>query len=497
MQFAKPKLWNAIIAAVAAGMIAGGTLGLLPGSARAQVKLQPENIVALKNWSYSLALQAANWGGPLVTMYDLRHNDAVGPKPKARPNTLWRMEDISTPELSKEAGYVSPNVNVIYGFGFLDLRQEPIILLAPDSNGLYYMVEIVDMWTNAFAYVGGKTTGYKGGKFASVGPGWKGKLPHGVKRIDSPTPWALIQPRVHIYDNGKLDLAGAKKVLEAIKPIGLAEYTGKQPLPTPKYDYPAPLSANPELPVSALDFKDPLQFWDLLSVAMNENPPPQDQITALLPMLKPLGIELGKRWDRSKVSPVVLEAMSEAAQNIGPTLAKLPFGSIVNNAFIPPPTIGNFGDDYATRAFIARNGLTANTPYEAIYWGNTLDSEGKFLRGDNKYTITFKEGIPFIPPGFWSITLYNSANNYTVPNPINRYMLGNDTPDIKKNPDGSFTIYIQSDSPGPDKESNWLPAPPAPSQFYLIPRAYAPTQQAIDILSNPNAWSVPPVVMVK
>ncbi len=496
MQIGKRTLLDLAVAAMAAGLVAVGGLSLSAAAARAQVGLQAENVSALKKWSYALALQAANWGGPLVTMYALRYNDAVGPKPKAPPNMLWRMEDVSTPELSKQAGYVTPNVNVIYGFGFLDLRREPVILQVPDSGGLYYMVEIVDMWTNAFAYAGGKTTGYKGGTFALVGPGWKGDLPAGMKRIDSPTPWILIQPRVHIYRSGKVDLAGARKVLEAIKPTGLAEYSGMPPLAAPKYDYPAPQPADPDLPVSALAFEDPLQFWDLLSVAMTENPPPGDQITALLPMFKPLGLELGKRWDRTKVAPAVLEAMSEAARDIAPILAKLPFGSIVSNAFIPPPTIGNFGTDYATRAFIARNGLTANTPYEAIYWGSVLDSDGRFLRGGNRYTMTFKEGIPFIPPGFWSVTLYDSSNNYTVANPINRYMLGSDTPDMKRNPDGSFTIYIQSDSPGPDRESNWLPAPPS-GQFYLIPRAYAPTQQAIGILSNPHAWPVPAVVAVE
>jgi hypothetical protein len=177
-------------------------------------------------------------------------------------------------------------------------------------------------------------------------------------------------------------------------------------------------------------------------------------------------------------------------------MAGLPFGAIVNSAFVPPPTIGNFGTDYANRAFIARNGLTANTPFEAIYWGNVLDSEGKFLRGENRYTMTFKKAIPFIPPGFWSVTLYDTKDNYTVANPINRYMLGSDTPALSKNPDGSFTIYIQSDSPGPDKESNWLPSPKS-GQFYLIPRAYAPTPDAVHIISDPSSWPVPAVVRVK
>ena len=209
----------------------------------------------------------------------------------------------------------------------------------------------------------------------------------------------------------------------------MSEFTGRPALATPSYDYPAPQAANPDLPVSALDFKDPLQFWQLLSTAMTENPPPQDQITALLPMFKPLGIELGNPWDRSKLSPVVLAAMTEAVTNIAPTIAKIPLGTIDDNAFIQPPTIGNFGTDYMTRAVVARNGLTANTPYEAIYWGSVLDSEGKFLTGDKKYAMTFAKEIPYIAPGFWSITLYDSANNYTVANPINRYMLGSDTPE--------------------------------------------------------------------
>ena len=143
----------------------------------AQAKYTPDQAKAFEDWTYAVALDAANWGSPAVIMYNLRANDAVGPKPKAAPNSIWRMTDISTPELSVEAGYVTPNVNVIYGFGFLDLGPEPIILTVPDSKGRYYLVEIVDMYSNAFAYAGGTATGYKGGKFALVGPGFKGNFP--------------------------------------------------------------------------------------------------------------------------------------------------------------------------------------------------------------------------------------------------------------------------------------------------------------------------------
>ena len=145
--------------------------------AQTPAKYTPEQAKALEDWTYAVALDAANWGSPAVIMYNLRANDAVGPKPKAAPNSIWRMEDISTPKLSVEAGYVTPNVNVIYGFGFLDLGPEPIILTVPDSKGRYYLVEIVDMYTNAFAYVGGLATGYKGGDSLLSAPDSRASFP--------------------------------------------------------------------------------------------------------------------------------------------------------------------------------------------------------------------------------------------------------------------------------------------------------------------------------
>ena len=243
-----------------------------------------------------------------------------------------------------------------------------------------------------------------------------------------------------------------------------------------------------------MNYTDPLQFWEIFSAVINENPPPKDQVTAVLPNFEPLGIKLGKQWDRASVDPIVLKAMERAAKDIGPMLSNLPFGQVVNGWFMPAPTIGNSQTDYRTRAIIARIGLTANTPKEAVYYQGTLDSNGQQLTGAKKYTITFKQTPPFIEPGFWSLTMYDASNYYTVPNPINRYFLGSDTP-MKKNNDGSVTIYIQKDSPGADKESNWLPAPAG--AFYLIPRAYAPGPAMVESLSNAKAYTPPPVVEVK
>ena len=153
----------------------------------AQEKAQqasPEQAKAIEAWTASLAVQAATYAAPLVAMYNLRNTVAFGDNPKAPPGQIWRLEDIATPKLAAESGYVSPNVDVLYGFGFADLSAEPVILTAPNSGGRYYMIEVVDMWTNAFAYPAGGAAGYAGGKFAFVGPGWKGTLPPGVERID-------------------------------------------------------------------------------------------------------------------------------------------------------------------------------------------------------------------------------------------------------------------------------------------------------------------------
>lgn len=448
---------------------------------------QLDRLAAAREMAESLATTTAIWGAPLVTMYDLRYNDAIGPRAPATPNSIWREADISTPEIAEKAGYVAPNVNTVYGFGFLDLEAEPIVLSVPDSGGRYYVVEIVDMWTNAFAYAGGVETGYKGGTFALVGPRWQGTVPSDMKRIDCPTRWVLVQPRVRV--RGVSDLAGAEQVLGEITVRGLAEYQGQAGLGVTvnKYTYAAPHLRDPKLSVSALDFSDPLEFWDILSAAMNENPPPADECSALLPLFRPLGLELGKVWDRSKVNPVFLGAMRKAATDIGPMLAALQ--SQRGGGFqVPPLDVGNFGHDYLTRAFVARNGLTANTPKEAIYYLAAEDSSGHGLSGSSRYTVTFKTLPPVVKPGFWSVTLYDARTGYPVRNPVNRYSLGSDD-DMKLAPNGSLTIFVQKESPGQAKESNWLPC--GSGAFHLILRVYAPGEAVLKSLTDPSAYELP------
>jgi hypothetical protein len=455
-------------------------------------KVEPKT--AMEALAYALAVQAATYGAPIVAMYNLRATVAVGPAAKAPPGSLWRVENITTPAIAAQTGYVTPNVNVVYGFGFVDLGHQPYILTAPDSGGRYYMIEICDMWTHAFAYPAGKIAGYKGGKFALVGPGWNGTLPTGVTRIDAPTRWLELQPRVHVV--GEADLAGAQEVLHAIKLQGLAEYNGGAAPAAPAYNYEVP-KVNPKVASSQLQFDDPMQFWSIFSSAMNENSPPQNEIEAVLPTFKYLGIELGKPWNSQAVNPVFLDAMKKAAQEIGPILNdSIPLlGKVANGWLIPPPNTGNAGKDYVTNGTVAVYGLTANVPTEAIYYACGTDGKGQLLVGATSYTMTFTEPMLFakpVAPGFWSITMYDGVTRYSVPNPINRYSLGSDN-NFVKNTDGSFTIYIQNENPGSAKEANWLPSPKGP--FYFVLRNYAPVPETSEGLKDPATFIGPPAVL--
>jgi len=182
--------------------------------------------------------------------------------------------------------------------------------------------------------------------------------------------------------------------------------------------------------------------------------------------------------------------MSRAAVDVPEILATLPIGQPVNGWFIPSATMGVYGTDYSLRAYVARNGLTANTPEEAVYLQAVLDGADQPLNGTKQYTMTFKQPPSFNEPAFRALRMFDATNYYPVPNPINRYVLGSDYPDMKKNADGSLTIYLQSKNPGKDKEANWLPTPTGP--FMLILGTYAPGKALID-----GTYVPPPAVIVK
>jgi hypothetical protein len=472
-------------------MIAGAISVLLATSSLvgcAQLR-QLGELRDIQSGMHALAVEAAIYGVPIVAMYNLRNATSTGSDAKVRPNEILRVENITDPAISKRLGFVTPNVNVLYGFGFMDLKAQPIILRAPNSHGRYYVIQIVDMWTNSFAYVGGAATGYAGGTYALVGPGWHGTLPPGVKRIDCPTRWIDLQPRVHVKNQANLE--GAQRVLRAITVTGLAQYTGRPAPKAPAYAYAIP-RINLNVASSHVQFDDPLQFWEIFSAAMNENPPPNAELASVLPQFKYLGIILGKPWKREDVNPYILAQMKIAAQEIGPMMQSMSLVVHASHGWtIPPANVGLSGADYLTRAIVAVLGLLANTPSETIYYSAFRDGGGAPLSGAKRYTIAFTPPMTYIktiPPGYWSLTMYD-VSGFTAANPIGRYSLGSDD-ELKHNADGSFTIYVQHDDPGGDKDSNWLPAPSG--AFYVILRNAPPATEVVRALANPVTFTGPP-----
>jgi hypothetical protein len=243
-----------------------------------------------------------------------------------------------------------------------------------------------------------------------------------------------------------------------------------------------------------MQFVDPLQFWEIFSAAMNENPPPQSEINSVLPLYQYLGIKLGEQWQRQNVDPLVVQQMKRAAEEIGPTLNNsLPLGGgLAKGWVLPPPNVGMAGADYVSRAIVAVFGLASNTPAESIYYSAFLDGNYRPLTGAKRYTMTLKEPMPYLrfrSPGFWSMTMYDGVTFLTVANSINRYALGSDN-NLKRNVDGSVTLFVQHDNPGPDREANWLPAPSG--RFYVILRNYAPAPEIVAALKNLTTFPGPP-----
>jgi hypothetical protein len=227
------------------------------------------------------------------------------------------------------------------------------------------------------------------------------------------------------------------------------------------------------------------EYFGYAAELMKVNPPHiVDQ--PIVARLKRLGIEVGQSFDFEKADPAVRAALDQAAvDGLKALYAKIPtLARVVNGWQMNTDTMGVYGTYYLKRAIVAMVGLGANLPEDAIYPLNVADSEGQPLAGARKYLLHF--GKDELPPAsaFWSITLYDQ-DGFQVANPLNRFAIG-DRDALRYNSDGSLDLYVQHGSPGPDRASNWLPAPAGP--FNLTMRLYAPRAEALD-----GRWAPPPV----
>ena len=429
------------------------------------------------------AIEAYIYGYPLVTMEMTRRVMTNAVKPEGTHGPMGQFVNLREYPTAAFKEVTAPNADTLYSSAWLDLSQEPWILQVPDEHGRYYLMPMLDAWTDVFADPGTRTTGTNAGEFAIVGPRWQGELPAGAEEIRSATNLVWVLGRTYCTGTPE-DYAAVHAIQDQYKLMPLSAY-GKAYTPPPgRVDPSIDMKAAPREQVERMDT---MSFFKLLAELMKQNQPyPID--APILARMATIGLVPGQDFDASKLTsaPKVEDVPKLAVERIA---AHFFPGSVSLNGWGFFRPIGVYGTDYIQRALITRYGLGANVEQDAVYPTAKVDSKGQPLNGSNKYVITFARGE--MPPAraFWSVTMYD-AQYFFVANPLNRYTLSVRNK-FNVNSDGSVTMYVQANSPGPDKEANWLPAPNGP--FVLMLRLYWPKDSRPSILDG--TWKPPPVTL--
>jgi hypothetical protein len=459
------------------------TLGLLVASTVTPI-LKVEAAPITEDEAHAIGVDAYVYFYPLVTM-DLTRlqftNVEPGKDPTKGPmNTFVNIPTYPPADLKV---VVRPNFDTLYSLAWLDLTKEPMVVSVPDTGGRYYLLPMLDMWTDVFASPGWRTTGTQAANFLVTPPGWNGMVPEGMTWISAPTPYVWIIGRTKTDGPGDYD--AVHKIQAGYKLTAVSQW-GKPPAPVEvKIDPNVDMKTPPKVQVDTM----PASKFFAYAAELLKLQPPHITDQPIIARLKRIGFEVGESFDIDKVDPTVKKALETAPEDAQKLMAwKIPtLARVVNYWSMNTDTMGVYGNYYLKRAIVAQAGLGANVPEDAIYPLNLGDETGEPLDGNNKYTIHFDKGT--IPPveAFWSITLYD-PQGFQVANPLNRFAVSSWMP-FKYNPDGSLDLYFQNESPGTDKEANWLPAPKEP--FNLTMRLYAPKSDALT-----GKWNPPPVVKV-
>ncbi len=389
----------------------------------------------------------------------------------------------------KDTAVVTPNSDTPYSQVTMDLRAEPIVLSIPAvEKRRYYSVMLADANTFNYGYIGSRATGNDAGDYLVAGPDWKGETPPGIKKVfRSGTQFSLAVYRTQLFSAE--DMPNVVKIQDGYKVQPLSAYL-KQPAPAaaPAIDFP---KIDKELVKT--------NFFQYLDFALQFNPPGPEEM-AIREKLARIGIGAGKKFDFQSLS---IEHKAEIALGMKDGEAKVEAavassGKNQNGWLVGGLAGGDrafFNGDWLKRAALAKAGIYANDPAEAMYPQTRKDSRGETIdTSKHNYTLTFTAGQ--FPPvnAFWSVTMYDGTSQLLIENPINRYLINTPMlPGMKKNADGSLTIYIQNKSPGKAKEANWLPAPNGPA--YLVMRLYWPKTEAPSILPPGEGTWVPPGIV--
>ncbi|MFA5899287.1 MAG: DUF1254 domain-containing protein [Hyphomicrobium sp.] len=435
----------------------------------------------------AIGVEAYLYFYPLVTMDLTRRqltNVAAGASDFGGPtNTFVNVKAFPTAEMR---AVVRPNFDTLYSSAWLDLTQEPVVVSVPDTGGRYYLLPMLDMWTDVFASPGWRTTGTQAGHFLIVPPGWienaaqTAKLPAGTQRIVAPTPYVWIIGRTQT--DGPQDYAAVHKVQAGFKITALSQW-GRAPVaPKVVVDPSIDMTTPPKTQIDNM----PAELFFSYAADILRMQPPHLTDEPIIARMQRIGIERGRSFVLANASATVkrvLAGVPDMAQKLMlsqmPTIARVANGWSMNTH-----TMGVYGNYYLKRAIIAQQGLGANLPEDAVYPLNIGDDNGQPLDGANSYTLHFAADA--LPPAeaFWSITLYDAAG-FQVGNAQNRFALSSWMP-LKHDGDGSLDLYFQAANPGGERQTNWLPAPTGP--FTLTMRIYAPKSEVLT-----GAWDPPPV----
>jgi hypothetical protein len=437
----------------------------------------------------STASDAYVYGYPLITMDMTRKRFTNVAAPDAAHAPVGQLLKLRTYPAVDNHAVTAPNADTLYTTAWLDLSKEPWIFGIPDMGDRYYLMPMLDAYTNVFQVPGKRTTGDKAQKYAITGPGWSGTLPAGVTEYKSSTNMVWILGRIYCTGTPQ-DYAAVHALQDKFTLVPLSSY-GKPYTPPAGAVGPSIGEESKSVRdlVDAMSIDD---YFGYLAQLMKANPPSADDAPLVAKMAK-IGLVPGQDYDPSK-----LGAFDKEAIKVVPKTSQLKIISHLKemgkniNGWLFTTETGFYGTKYLDRALITAIGLGANRPQDAIYPTSEKDAAGKEYDGaSNKYVIHIDKGQ--FPPvnGFWSITMYD-ANYFFVPNALNRYTLSARNKFVT-NADGSVDLYIQADSPGKGKEANWLPAPKA--KFIPMMRLYWPKDTPPTILDG--SWVLPGIKQVQ
>src|SRR5262245_38008409 len=386
---------------------------------------------------------------------------------------------------AKNNKIVGMNVDTLYSLANLDLTSEPIVLVVPPMDGTrWWIMQVIDAWNDVPAAPGSRTHADKGAVFALVGPNFKGGVPAGLEVVRCDSSLCAIGGRT--FTGGPDDYAAVHKIQNGYQLIPLSQWTGKDTWYTPPASVAVKPGVDARTPVPTQVFKmSAEQFFGRLCELLMNNPARQAD-APIMARLATLGIKPGAMFKMHGFDAEVRKASEDgvAAGQAAIRATESQMGEMVNGWQVARD-LGRYGTRYTYRAAWTFFGVGGNVVEDALYPLGLVDADGKKFDGASKYVLRFaKDDIPPVD-AFWSLTLYDK-DSYLVDNPINRYALG-DRSHCALGADGSLTLYIQSDSPGSDKERNWLPAPKA-GTFKLALRLYVPKKQVAE-----GTWKPPAV----